>query len=47
MPYFDATNVDVISDALVNYTYDQFSGETAWSQVAVDQSKQEWARLRA
>ena len=40
VPYLDATNRDVISDALVNYTYDQFSGEMAWSQVAVDQSKQ-------
>ena len=41
VPYLDATNVDVISDAVVNYTYDQFSGEAAWSQLAVDQSKQE------
>ena len=41
VPYLDATNRDVISDAVVNYTYDQFSGEMAWSQVAVDQSKQE------
>lgn len=40
VPYLDATNVDVISDAVVNYTYDQFSGEMAWSQVSVDQSKQ-------
>jgi peptide/nickel transport system substrate-binding protein len=40
VPYLDATNRDVISDAVVNYTYDQFSGEMAWSQVAVDQSKQ-------
>ena len=41
VPYLDATNVDVISDAVVNYTYDQFSGRAAWSQLAVDQSKQE------
>jgi peptide/nickel transport system substrate-binding protein len=40
VPYLDATNRDVISEALVNYTYDQESGEMAWSQVAVDQSKQ-------
>jgi peptide/nickel transport system substrate-binding protein len=40
VPYLDATNRDVISEAVVNYTYDQFSGEMAWSQVAVDQSKQ-------
>ena len=39
VPYLDATNRDVISEAVVNYTYDQFSGEMAWSQVAVDQSK--------
>jgi peptide/nickel transport system substrate-binding protein len=41
VPYLDATNVDVIDDAVVNYAYDQFSGEMAWSQVAVDQSKQQ------
>jgi hypothetical protein len=40
VPYLDATNRDVISEALVNYTYDQESGEMAWSQVAVDESKQ-------
>jgi peptide/nickel transport system substrate-binding protein len=39
VPYLDATNRDVISEAVVNYTFDQFSGEMAWSQVAVDQSK--------
>jgi peptide/nickel transport system substrate-binding protein len=41
VPYLDATNRDVISEAVVNYTFDQFSGEMAWSQVAVDQSKQQ------
>jgi peptide/nickel transport system substrate-binding protein len=40
VPYLDATNRDVISDAVVNYTYDQFSGEIAWAKVAVDTSKQ-------
>jgi peptide/nickel transport system substrate-binding protein len=40
VPYLDATNRDVISEAVVNYQYDQFSGEAAWSQLAVDQSKQ-------
>jgi peptide/nickel transport system substrate-binding protein len=40
VPYLDATNRDVISEAVVNYTYDQFSGEAAWSRLAVDQSKQ-------
>jgi ABC-type oligopeptide transport system substrate-binding subunit len=41
VPYLDATNRDVVSEAVVNYTYDQFSGEAAWSQLAVDQSKQQ------
>ena len=40
VPYLDATNRDVISEAVVGYEYDQFSGEMAWSQVGVDQSKQ-------
>ena len=40
VPYLDATNVDVISDAVVNYTYDQFSGEVAWSHIAVDEAAQ-------
>lgn len=40
VPYLDATNLDVVSDAVVNYQYDQFSGEMAWSHVAVDESAQ-------
>ena len=32
-----ATNRDVISEAVVGYEYDQFSGEMAWAQVGVDQ----------
>jgi peptide/nickel transport system substrate-binding protein len=40
VPYLDATNEDVIGPAVSKYVYDQFSGETAWSKVAVDESKQ-------
>jgi peptide/nickel transport system substrate-binding protein len=40
VPYLDATNEDVIGPAVSKYVYDQFSGETAWSKVAVDTSKQ-------
>ena len=40
VPYLDATNRDVISDAVVGYEYDQFSGEIAWAKVGVDTSKQ-------
>jgi hypothetical protein len=40
VPYLDATNVDTIGPAVTKYEYDQFSGTTAYSRVAVDESKQ-------
>ena len=40
VPRLDATNEDVIGPAVSKYVFDQFSGETAWSKVAVDESKQ-------
>lgn len=40
VPYLDATNVDTIGPAVSKYEYDQFSGTTAYSRVAVDESKQ-------
>jgi len=40
IPYLDATNVDVLGPAVTAYEYDQFSGEAAFSRVAVDPSKQ-------
>jgi peptide/nickel transport system substrate-binding protein len=41
VPYLDATNVDVLGPAVTAYEYDQFSGEAAFSRVAVDPSKQQ------
>jgi peptide/nickel transport system substrate-binding protein len=41
VPYLDATNVDVLGPAVTAYEYDQFSGEAAFSRLAVDPSKQE------
>lgn len=41
VPYLDATNIDVISDAVGNYQYDQNSGEAGWSHIWVDQDLQE------
>ncbi len=40
VPYLDAANVDIISDAVIQYDYDQFSGEAAYSKVAVDADAQ-------
>ncbi len=40
VPYLDATNVDILGPAVTKYDYDQFSGEAAFSRVAVDESKQ-------
>ena len=40
VPYLDATNVDIIGPAVSKYDYDQFSGEAAFSRVAVDESLQ-------
>jgi hypothetical protein len=41
VPYLDATNPDVLGPAVTAYEYDQFSGEAAFSRLAVDPSKQE------
>ncbi len=41
VPYLDATNVDVLGPAVTAYEYDQFSGEAAFSRLAVDPSLQE------
>lgn len=40
VPYLDATNVDVLGPAVTAYEYDQFSGEAAFSRVALDPSQQ-------
>jgi peptide/nickel transport system substrate-binding protein len=40
VPYLDATNVDILGPAVTKYDYDQFSGEAAYSRVAVDPAKQ-------
>jgi peptide/nickel transport system substrate-binding protein len=40
VPYLDATNVDILGPAVSKYDYDQFSGEAAFSRVAVDESQQ-------
>ncbi len=40
VPYLDANADFVISEAVVNYTFDQNSGEPAWAHLAIDQSKQ-------
>jgi ABC-type transport system substrate-binding protein len=40
VPYLDRTNVDVLGPAVSAWEYDQFSGITAYSHVAVDTSKQ-------
>lgn len=41
VPYLDATNVDIISDAIVQYSYDQFSGAPGYAHWAVDTSQQQ------
>jgi peptide/nickel transport system substrate-binding protein len=41
VPYLDANADYVISPAVVNYTFDQNSGEPAWAHIAVDQTKQQ------
>jgi peptide/nickel transport system substrate-binding protein len=41
VPYLDATNEDVIGPAVSKYVYDQYSGEVAWSKVAIDETKQQ------
>jgi peptide/nickel transport system substrate-binding protein len=40
VPYLDASNVDILGPAVTKYEYDQFSGEAAFSRVAVDKSLQ-------
>ncbi len=40
IPYLDSLNINVIGPAVTKYEYDQFSGTTAYSQVALDVSKQ-------
>ncbi len=40
VPYLDATNVDILGPAVTKYDYDQFSGEAAFSRVALDESLQ-------
>jgi len=41
VPYLDATNIDVIGPSVTKYEYDQFSGITAYSHVAVDAEQQQ------
>ncbi len=40
VPYLDANADFVISESVVNYTFDQNSGEPAWAHLAIDESKQ-------
>jgi peptide/nickel transport system substrate-binding protein len=41
VPYLDATNIDVSSEAVVKYEYDQFSGEASLVHASVDESLQQ------
>jgi ABC-type transport system substrate-binding protein len=41
VPYLDATNIDVSSEAVVKYEYDQFSGESSLVHISVDESLQQ------
>ncbi|MGA9160666.1 MAG: ABC transporter substrate-binding protein [Actinomycetota bacterium] len=40
VPYLFDNNVDVYSQRIVNYSFDQFSGLAAWDQLAIDPSAQ-------
>jgi peptide/nickel transport system substrate-binding protein len=40
VPYLWANNITVISDAVTNYTYDQFAGEISFAHIGIDTSKQ-------
>lgn len=40
IPYLWAVNQTVISDAVLNYTFDQFSGEISFVHIAIDVAKQ-------
>jgi hypothetical protein len=35
VPYLFDNNVDVYSERIVNYSFDQFSGLAAWDQLAI------------
>jgi peptide/nickel transport system substrate-binding protein len=41
VPYLDATNIDVSSEAVVKYEFDQFSGEASLVHISVDESLQQ------
>lgn len=43
VPYLWATNISVVSDAVVQYEYDQFAGEVSFVHIAIDKSKQKTA----
>ena len=40
VPYLNKTHADVVSDAVVQYGFDQFPAEAAYAHFAVDPSKQ-------
>ena len=40
VPYLNETHADVVSDAVVQYEFDQFPAEAAYAHFAVDPSKQ-------
>jgi peptide/nickel transport system substrate-binding protein len=41
IPYLDATNIGVSSEAVVKYEFDQFSGEASYVHISVDESLQQ------
>ncbi|MGH2817869.1 MAG: ABC transporter substrate-binding protein [Actinomycetota bacterium] len=41
VPYLDATNIGVSSEAVVKYEFDQFSGEASYVHISVDESLQQ------
>lgn len=43
IPYLWANNISVVSDAVVQYEYDQFAGEVSYVHIALDPSKQKTA----
>jgi hypothetical protein len=38
VPYLFDNNVDITSQRVVNYTFDQFAGLAAWDKMALDPS---------
>ena len=40
IPYLWANNITAVSDAVTNYTYDQFAGEISFAHIGIDSSKQ-------